>query len=284
MIDVGCADGYRSIADIYVNGIGNVKASFEEAYKWYQKGIIAGDIKSYKGIADIYKNGKCGARKDYFKAAEWYEKGANAGDTDCYYELGCIYEEGGNDLKKDVDKAIYWLDRAYEFDNENFDAAIDLAILYAKKGGDKNEAESKKYLNKLQSFLEKIGESHWTLYLPLARIYELLTKNDENRQAALKCYCKAISAGNASAICEACRLYFVEGGLKLEGITEEKLFNKLYNYVMKEKSDEAYYLIGYCYKNGLGTKKNRFQAKAYLKKAADKGHRQAAKELESFLF
>lgn len=52
----------------------------------------------------------------------------------------------------------------------------------------------------------------------------------------------------------------------------------------KDGSVEATRLLGLCYKYGIGVKKNRAEAKALLKEAADKGNRDAIAELKKFLF
>ena len=47
-------------------------------------------------------------------------------------------------------------------------------------------------------------------------------------------------------------------------------------------NDKCEYGLGICYLNGFGVTKNRYTAKTYLKKAADKGNEDAAKTIKEF--
>lgn len=88
---------------------------------------------------------------------------------------------------------------------------------------------------------------------------------------------KAIDKGSLSAPCR----------LALYYINERKLYDKGFSVLEKayEKgSVEATRLLGLCYKNGIGVKKNRSKAKALLREAEKKGDEDAAAELKKFIF
>lgn len=123
---------------------------------------------------------------------------------------------------------------------------------------------------------EDKSQSSSLAYL-LGLIYFNGYKINENKAVAENWYLKAIEKGSLSAACKLAYYY----------INERHMYDK--GFIVLEKayengSIEAARLLGLCYKSGIGVKKNRSKAKAFLKEAANQGDSDAAAELKKFIF
>ena len=123
---------------------------------------------------------------------------------------------------------------------------------------------------------EKSSDSPDLAYL-LGSIYFNGYKVSENHSEAEKWYLRAIEKGSLSASCKLALYYINEKQMYEEG------FSILEN-AYKNGSVQATRLLGLCYKNAIGVKKNRLKAKVLLKEAANKGDEDAIAELKKFLF
>ena len=118
---------------------------------------------------------------------------------------------------------------------------------------------------------EKNSESPNLAYL-LGLIYFNGYQLHKNKEVAEKWYLKAVEKGSLSAACKLGYYY----------INERKMYDKGFSVIEKaytKGSTEATRILGLCYKNGIGVKKNRSKAKALLKEAAANGDSDASAEL-----
>ena len=84
----------------------------EEAIIYYEKAGLYDHPSGYRTLGDIYKDGLGGVQKDIKKAVEYYERGAEDGIGECAFALGILYRDGTNGLSRDSDLAYKWIREA----------------------------------------------------------------------------------------------------------------------------------------------------------------------------
>lgn len=84
----------------------------EEAIKLYEKAGLYNHPSGYKTLGDIYKDGLGGVQRDIKKAVEYYEMGAEDGIGDCAFLLGILYKDGTDGLIPDYNLAYKWIREA----------------------------------------------------------------------------------------------------------------------------------------------------------------------------
>lgn len=89
----GNAEAMNNLGNCYNNGQG-VKENLPEAFKWWLIAAQEDYVPCYTLVADIYYQGIYDVKKNYKEAAYWYEKAAKTGDQTGIYNLSCMYHEG----------------------------------------------------------------------------------------------------------------------------------------------------------------------------------------------
>ena len=303
------------LALIYDDGRG-VEADKDKAFTYYLKAADLGEERArYGALYNYYFFNE--NHKDYQLGKEYLEMAANEEYAVAEKKLALLYL-GRYDFEEDDEKFIYWLKRAalhkdveaqrilgeayYQFGNpsvlpvsypaacewlekaakeEDIQACLDLAELYySGEGVQKNLAKAQEYLNKAETYIDKVKDFSYSngkeiskLYYDIAQLYILLG----DKKAAEKNYILAKDKGEIAAYC----------GLALIYVNKKQSYNKgfaLLEEAYEKGSIEGTRLLGLCYKAGIGCKKSRSKAKALLKKAADKGDEEAKAELSKFRF
>lgn len=84
----------------------------EEAIKLYEKAGLYNHPSGYKTLGDIYKDGLGGVQRDIKKAVKYYERGAEDGIGECAFALGILYRDGTNGLSRDYGLTYKWIREA----------------------------------------------------------------------------------------------------------------------------------------------------------------------------
>lgn len=277
------AEAQRILGEAYIK-LENEEAlpkSYPDAIEWLEKACINGDVKAAVLLTEVYST--VDGYKDtpkfsyYADQAEqlMIEKEKN-GDV-----LGEEHESLADLLYKYSDdkglrqKSFDHYCRAFLAGRQS--ALYDLGWMYFVNGytNDFFKLSPDELLQKIIE-AEEDSKSSSLAYL-LGLVYFNGYKIHENKAAAEQWYLKAIDKGSLTAACK----------LALYYVNERKLYDKGYSVLEKAHEDgsvEATRLLGLCYKNGIGVKKNRSKAKALLKEAADKGDEDAVAELKKFIF
>jgi len=200
----------------------------------------------------------------------WMTKAAEHGDAEAQRILGESYirlDDGI--LPKDYKKASYWLYKAAE--QNDFHAMILMAEIYSD--GEGLPIDTKLaifYLDKAEKLINKDVSSS-----DCENAAKILKNLDNTR------YTRWLNAARKKGSTHACCL------LAYYYINEKQMYEEGFEVLMEahEKGDvEATRLLGMCYKNGIGVKKDKSTAKKLLRIAADAGDKDAAAELKKFLF
>lgn len=315
----GLAPAQRELARNYLTGQFDFQDDKKFVY-WINKAAKGGDAEAQAILGEAYirLDNKEALPKSYPDAIEWLEKACANGNVKAAVLLAEVYSTV--DEYKDVQKLTYYAEQAERMMSEGEKSGgifgpehESLADLFYKCSDDKGTRQKafdhycRAFLSGRQSALYDLG---WMYFIngysndffvlsPDELIQEIITaeknsessnlayllgliyfngyKVHENKVAAEQWYLKAIDKGSFSAACK----------LALYYINERKLYDKGYSVLEKAHENgsiEATRLLGLCYKNGIGVKKNRSKAKAFLKEAANKGDEDAATELKKFLF
>ena len=313
----GYAPAQRELARYYLTG----QFGFQEDKKfvyWINEAANRGDVEAQRILGDAYMHfgDESIFPVSYPDAIEWLEKAFKSGDVKASVLLAEIYST--TDGYKNASKFTYYAEQAEQMMSEKdeliFGAEHEaLADLYYRFSSNKI-ARQKAYDHYCKAFLygrqsalydlgwmyfvngyandffvlspeeliqeiitaEKYSESSNLAYL-LGLIYFNGYKVHENKAAAENWYLKAVEKGSLAAACKLGCYY----------VNERHMYDKGFSVLEKAYaggSTEATRLLGLCYKNGIGVKKNRSKAKALLKEAAEKGDEDAATELKKFIF
>jgi len=200
----------------------------------------------------------------------WMTKAAEHGDAEAQRILGESYirlDDGI--LPKDYKKASYWLYKAAE--QNDFHAMILMAEIYSDCEGLPIDTKlAIFYLDKAEKLINKDVSSS-----DCENAAKILKNLDNTR------YTRWLNAARKKGSTHACCL------LAYYYINEKQMYEEGFEVLMEahEKGDvEATRLLGMCYKNGIGVKKDKSTAKKLLRIAADAGDKDAAAELKKFLF
>lgn len=278
-------EAQRILGEAYIK-LENEKAlpkSYPDAIEWLKKASANGDVKAAILLAEVYStvDGYKDASKfsHYSEQAEklMFEKEKTGGSFvfgEEHESLADLFYKYADD-KNTRQKAFDHYCKAFLAGRQS--ALYDLGWMYFINGYT-NEFFVLSPEELIQEIItaERDSESSSLAYL-LGIIYFNGYKVHENKADAENWYLKAVEKGSLSAACKLGYYY----------VNERQMYDKGFSVLEKAYaggSTEATRLLGLCYKNGIGVKKNRSKAKALLKEAAEKGDEDAAAELKKFIF
>ncbi len=197
-------------------------------------------------------------------------KNAAAGDRDSQFRLGRMYRDGTT-VEKDTKKAVKWFTAAS--DSGHVRAMYELAILLESEDVKKNRNKILKLLQESARCMEPEA------MLKLARVYRDGTLGKANYDESVKMYKKCIDNGSSRAKLELAELLY-----KSEEYVDHLQCIKFCYELAEEGDRDAMFRLYLCYRYAIGGKKNMVLAKKWAQKAADAGHKTAAKDLEEVEF
>lgn len=315
----GFAPAQRELARNYVTG----QFGFQDDKKfiyWINEAAKRGDTEAQRILGEAYMHfgDESTFPVSYPDAIQWLEKAFDGRDVKAAVLLAEVYSQV--DEYKNKSKFIYYTEQAERLMTEKektestfgveHESLADLLYKYSEEQGLRQKSFDhycRAFMAGRQSALYDLGWMYFvngytndffklspdellqkiieaeedskssSLAYLLGLVYFNGYKIHENKAAAEQWYLKAIDKGSLTAACK----------LALYYVNERKLYDKGYSVLEKAHEDgsvEATRLLGLCYKNGIGVKKNRSKAKALLKEAADKGDEDAVAELKKFIF
>ena len=257
--------------------------SYPDAIEWLKKAFANGDVKAAVLLAEVYST--VDGYKDASKFSHYSEQaeklmvekeknGSSFAFGEEHESLADLFYEYSND-KNTRQKAFDHYCKAFLTGRQS--ALYDLGWMYFVNGytNDFFVLSPEELIQEIIT-AEKNSESSNLAYL-LGLIYFNGYKVHKNKATAENWYLKAVEKGSLTAACKLGYYY----------VNERQMYDKGFSVLEKAYaggSTEATRLLGLCYKNGIGVKKNRFKAKALLKEAAEKGDEDAAAELKKFIF
>lgn len=227
---------------------------YETGRRYLEMAAESGDVDAQKLLSRMYIS-DLGFNDDY-KFVYWMKKAAEQGDAEAerIYGEAILHFDNDQVLPKDYGEAHKWLSQAAT--QGDVDAMVDLSELWSM-GGDVPPSADFAYtfavgaINILKTrFNQETGNVEETMKL-LKRVAQALTstgklyERESNSEKSFECYQIAVTI---------------------------------------EENGERCRLLGMCYKNGNGVKKDKKKAKDLLKKAASLGDNIAKNELSKLFF
>lgn len=256
------------LAGMYMNGqgtIANVRLAYTLYKKLYDSGMKAAGIPL--GYLCFY--GK-GTQKDYVKAIQYIQTGLKAqqqipGDFTPYAILGIIYFEGGYGVKKDMLQAGIWLKKSHH--ENNAEAWYLLGCMYqAQLGNFPKDDEAAFHCFQISNNLGKLKAEG-----ALGRMYYYGRGTKQDYEMAIK-FLIPVADNNDMDACRLIADAIFEGKVKKNDSMAFLYYEKL----ALHGDIHGLYRYGQMMMLGRGTSKNSKKAYLSLKKAADKGHIEAA--------
>lgn len=246
----------------------NFPMDIEKAFMLFSKAADKGCAPAMKSIGDLYMRGDIDGGLD--KAVEWYEKAIKLGDFYAANELGTVYLWGncwGENVSIDYTKALYYFNKALELtkDENNINDVTKLIeeALYCL-------LNKYKYSNKIEDLEEAVNLCEDALDEGVDK----LNNNDP------------YPYNHSINILETLGYFYEQIAFKyMDGEDVKQDYKQALKWFQKaaEKTDNilAKYMLGEIYYNGFGVEKNINEAKKWYRLAADQGHEESRKCLET---
>jgi TPR repeat protein len=100
------------LGDMYHEGLGGLRYSPKETYRWYARSALAGDANGQNNLGACCEHG-LGCVQSYVKAVKWYRLAAAQGLAYASSNLGYCYWRG-HGVGMDQGAALAWFERALE--------------------------------------------------------------------------------------------------------------------------------------------------------------------------
>lgn len=286
------AEAERIVGEMYTHDFYVVQDP-HKSLEWLEKAVAHGDKRAHISIAELYMDGSLGT-KDYSKGDKYLSACKEILDKDKWYlQSGLLYKDiadayykfgkkqTGDSKKTFLTKAIAIYHMLYSngHDNVLYDYAWSIFIDDIQPDEEfdpialvdalKVQAESKESA-RCANLLSKIYKSGYpsgisSLFLALDGKEQKGPRIESNAKESEKWIKVAINNGDSSAACN----FAIELCNNLKRPSEAFEYARLAH----EMGDfQGTFLLGHCYKKGIGVKKDRSKAKELLKLAKANGY------------
>lgn len=249
---------------------------FKKGYEYEKQGDYANALSIYLqeaelgndeaecSIGNIYRFGR-GYPKDYEKALYWYHRSAERGNSYAESNIGSMYRFGQG-VEKNYSLALEWYLKSAEKDNDY--AAQNIGSMYRF-----GEGVDVDYRKALEWYLKAAEKENKFAQSNIGCMYRFGEGVDQDYRQAFHWYSLAAQQGYVYAKYELGVLYYHGHGIEHDG---NKAFSLLTEYERDtwldfKKNGEAYYYLGECHKNGVGTSQNFVEAEKCYQKAIELG-------------
>ncbi len=231
------------------------KSEFERALSRADSGNAA----AQNLVASMYLRG-AGVDKDVGKAVQFYSAAAEQGFVDAQVNLGAMYLQGLG-VERDEAEGFRHFAMAAELGDEAAKSVVG-ELLWRGQGVGRNPGEARKWLEES----EDLANSRFYLGLMSA----MGEGAEKDVDAAIDWLEDAADQGHADAAGALGYLYLTDAEEK----DEEKAVKHLERGV-KGGSAQAMHLLGICYREGLGVRRDKTRALDLIEEASAKGCREA---------
>ncbi len=249
----------------YHDGHGGVLQDDEASYRWCYEAAKQGHAWALANLGWMYESGT-GVASDHSKAADAYRAAAEKGLPEAMVWFGQMLEQGRG-VEENPSAAFEWYSRAAEAGDANGQYNVALCYQFGK-GVEKDE-------NIAFTWYEKAGEQqHVDALYNLGWLYSQGRGVAKDTRRAKELF--TIAAGSSDEadelIIEAMDYDQGRGGVNKDPAKS----HSLYLQAARKGSVTAMFTVGVNYEYGHGVAKNWEEALYWYKKAAAKGHPEAA--------
>jgi TPR repeat protein len=271
--DAGDAEGYFNAGELY-NTSDPTKALY-----WFKKAVMLKHRTAILWIENLYKKGK-GIPHDNKEAVQWFRQVADTGNTDAMLWLGDTYRDG-NGVEKSSEKAIAWYQKAG--DSGDVNGYIRIGDMYLR--GKDVKADPGMAEKWFQEAADK-GDTFASVWVGNEYLGFENRADKKFPEQAIRWYKNAIAKGNTMAGSMIGMMYsegdgvpkneklakewFDRGFDKAAQKQHEKLRREFLTYQQEARpgNAQAMYMMGQCFRYGIGVKGDDQRSFEWYKKAA----------------
>jgi hypothetical protein len=118
------------LGDMYLEGLGGLRYSPRQAFRWYARSAMAGDAHGQNNVGACYEHG-VGCKQSYASAARYYRLAAGQDLSTAAMNLGYCYLHG-HGIARHEELALRWFKTAVELGEER--AAAEIERLQSQNG------------------------------------------------------------------------------------------------------------------------------------------------------
>lgn len=255
----------HNLAGLYNTDLNNI----DSAKYWYRKAAGNNYSGSQYVLGYYYEKGEGGWPQNYDSAYYWYNKASAQGNEAAQNNLGWLYYNGtgvGQDYSKAVDLFKKAAEQNYKYSQYGLGNAY-----YYGKGVEENNEEAFYWYGKAAA------QDHSTSQYMLGVLYQNGHGTSKDYYSARDWYLRASRNGSSAADAQLAFLYAGNYGFKDEG----KAFYHA-NRAAQAGNDYGQYILGHFYYTGVGTSKNRYSSKYWLRKACEQEEQSACNKLNEW--
>ena len=285
-VEMNSPEAMLHLGVIYM-GTSYIPSDFQKAFELLTKASEMGNANAHAFLGLMYENGD-GVVQDKIKALKYYLKATSSNSSIAHFFLGRLYLKG-EIVKANVDEAIshliiaaeaghieavnklveIYLDKSLSVYNK------DLGLAYTQELFDNEEPsgyylmgrfliEGEYYPQNIKKGLKYLRMAkNVEAYLYLGKIYEDGKYSNHNINLALLYYLKGSELGSSKSMTLAAEV------ILNEDISADYI--SLIKFAIKLNNPDAYYLLGICYHNGKGVKKNNKRAFTLFQESEKRG-------------
>lgn len=249
--------GLYAMGNCYEYGIG-VEKNDVKAFQYYKKAGERNYMPAYSSLGKCYEMG-IGTAKDITQAVKWYTLGAEEHNVGAQFALGCLLLFG-EEVKQDIPQALKWLERAAMQGHESSCYILGTCLFEGQY-----VEQDKEQAYKLFEYAARKGSPHAQFMIGLCHEFGEGTAKDIIQ--AVKWYTMAAEQDLVKAQTNLGVLYYINSE-----------YPKALEWLMKaakQKERRALYMVGECYYYGKGVGKNMVNAVQYYMESATLGYKSA---------
>jgi uncharacterized protein len=221
------------------------------AFRWYRRAAEAGHAEAQNFLAEILRDKR--DRQSLREAAQWFRRAAELGDSSAQLSLGVALFYGNGVPKNEVE-ALSWYRRAAKQGCGK--ACHNIGHMY--RWGDVVTRSRRQAYSWYRKAIELKN------FLTYQSIYFLWCDAPKNDQLAMKWLRKGAAANDVRCLCKLGDRYRKGDGVSKSPSTAYQLYRQ----AADRGSDWAAYMVGRCFRDGIGVQRDIREAKRWLTKAA----------------
>ncbi|KAI9489637.1 hypothetical protein BDB00DRAFT_842355 [Zychaea mexicana] len=262
-----CAEAYRS------------KPQPLKAYKCFQAAAKTGSVDAYYELARYQKT-----HGEYSRAVSCYQKAATKGHTLATYKMAKILLRGQLQQKRNIRSGLEYLKKAADASGpESAEPAYVLSCVYSDEleriGIARDSQMSRKDIPLAMHYLQKATQAGLPMAVhQMGNVHEYgLLGQPQDPWQGFACYTRAAEDGYEGAMLDLSRLY--AQGIPGYLMPQHQVAFKWCHRAASKGLEQAEYVLGTYYEDGIGTAPDYNRGLEWFSKAASKGYAPAAEKL-----
>lgn len=238
------------------------------AFETWQRAAEAGSGEAANLVGETLRDGEYDVPADLSAAARWFQRSAELGNSHGQLNYGYSLFEGAG-VAEDPMAALAWYERAaasrrdaWDCEDARRSAMLNMGLMYEHGQGIAADLQKARYWYRRASLLGNVAAMH-----KFARLYSRDVPPRVRGGRARMWLQRAVDAGWTPALVELGVLCLLGEGVPSDPKRAAELFRR----AAKEDDPEACYLLGRCYRDGTGVRRNGRVAASWFRRAGEEG-------------